>query len=355
MRYWGLGAETMSSRTVEAHKAIVAAWEKEQELVRQGKGTRDWTPEQQNDILNSERGKAYDTDGRAFDGQHMKSVAKYPEHQGNPDNIQFLTRQEHLEAHKGSWQNPTNWYYDPVTKQFFDFSENELIPCKIIKLSNPVIPIGNGKMDTTIDLGDHAKKESPSGTDPPVMDSHRPDVIDTPTLNIASSPQTKQGPKEKIVESIKTIANTIKDLPDKHPVLTAVVEVGAGLTFAAIAGKAIGTKMKTNHSGHTGQGLPVSQTLGAVVDTVVDAVSNFDFKKTESFLKGLGYSVAKNIGLSDVDRQKILQRIISSGAMSKEAVCACLENYINLHKNQSKLADAVNKWIADLAYVKTSL
>ena len=126
----------MSSRTAAAHKAIVAAWEKEQELVRQGKGTRDWTLEQQNDILDPDRGKAYDADGRAFDGQHMKSVAKYPEHQGDPDNIQFLTRQEHLEAHKGSWQNQTNWYYDPATKQFFEFDENELIPCKIIELSN---------------------------------------------------------------------------------------------------------------------------------------------------------------------------------------------------------------------------
>lgn len=345
----------MSSRTAAAHKAIVAAWEKEQELVRQGKGTRDWTPEQQNDILDPERGKAYDADGRAFDGQHMKSVSKYPEYQGNPDNIQFLTRQEHLEAHKGSWQNPSNWYYDPVTKQFLDFAENELIPCKVIPLSNPVIPIGNSNTDTTVDLVDHAEKKSPSGTDPPVMDSHKPVVIDTPIPNIATSPHTKQSPKEKMAESIKTIANTIKEFPDKHPVLTAVVEVGAGLTFAAIAGKAIGTKVKTNHSGHTGQGLPVSQTLGTVVDTVVDAVSNFDFKKTESFLKGLGYSVAKNIGLSDVDRQKILQKIISSGAMSKEAVCNCLENYINLHKNQSKFADAVSKWIADLAYVKTSL
>ena len=345
----------MSSRTAEAHKAIIAAWEKEQELVRQGKGTRDWTLEQQNDILDPERGKAYDADGRAFDGQHMKSVAKYPEHQGNPDNIQFLTRQEHLEAHKGSWQNPTNWYYDPVTKQFFDFAENELIPCNIIKLSNPVIPIGNGNTDTTVDLVDHAKEESPSGTEPPVMDSQRAVVIDAPIPKATTSPQVKQGPKGKMIEGIKTIANTIKEFPDKHPVLTTVVEVGAGLTIAVIAGKAIGTKVKTNHSGRTGQGLPASQTLGTLVDTVVDAVSNFDFKKTESFLKGLGYTVAKNIGLSDVDRQKILQKIISSGAMSKEAVCTCLENYINLHKNQSKFADAVSKWIADLAYVKASL
>lgn len=345
----------MSSRTVASHKAIVVAWEKEQELVRQGKGTRDWTLEQQNDILNPECGKAYDADGRAFDGQHMKSVAKYPEHQGNPDNIQFLTRQEHLEAHKGSWQNQTNWYYDPETKQFFEFDENELIPCKIIELSNPVIPIGNSNMDTNVDLSNHTEIESPLGKDSPITDSQEAVAISTPIPNATTNPQTKQDPKENLVESIKSIANTIKEFPDKHPVLTAFVEVVAGLTVAAIAGRAIGTKVKTNHPGHTGKGLSASQTLGAMVDTVVNAVSNFDFKKTESFLKGLGYTVAKSIGLSDVERQKILKKIISSGAMSKEAVCTCLENYINLHKNQSKFADAVTKWITDLAYVKTSL
>lgn len=48
----------MSRRTSESNKAILAAWNKEQELVREGKGTRDWTPEQQQDIL--DKGKAYD-------------------------------------------------------------------------------------------------------------------------------------------------------------------------------------------------------------------------------------------------------------------------------------------------------
>ena len=55
----------MSRRTSESNKAILAAWNKEQELVREGKGTRDWTPEQQQDIL--DKGKAYDENGRAFE------------------------------------------------------------------------------------------------------------------------------------------------------------------------------------------------------------------------------------------------------------------------------------------------
>ena len=85
----------------ERQKAVRLAWLKEQELVSEGKGTRDWSPEQQKDILNPELGKAYDETGRAFEGQHMKSAEEYPEYQADPNNIQFLTREEHLEAHMG--------------------------------------------------------------------------------------------------------------------------------------------------------------------------------------------------------------------------------------------------------------
>ena len=127
----------MSRRTSEANKAIAAKWNKEQQLVKEGKGTRDWTQEQQKDIL--EKGKAYDENGLAFEGQHMKSVEAFPEHQGNPDNIQFLTKQEHLEAHGGNWQNPTNGYFNPVTRQMIEFEKNNLVPCSIIHLSDPIV------------------------------------------------------------------------------------------------------------------------------------------------------------------------------------------------------------------------
>ena len=129
----------MSKKSIkERNKAIRLAWERERELVLEGKGTRDWSLDQQKDILDPDKGKAYDENGRAFEGQHMKSAAEYPEYQGDPNNIQFLTREEHLAAHKGSWQNPTNWYYNPETKEFVDFGENGPIPCKVISLSEPL-------------------------------------------------------------------------------------------------------------------------------------------------------------------------------------------------------------------------
>ena len=71
----------------------------------------------------------------------MKSAEMYPEYQGEPGNIQFLTRAEHLEVHDGNWQNPTNGYYNPVTKEKFDFGDGPFILCEIIQLPEPIISL----------------------------------------------------------------------------------------------------------------------------------------------------------------------------------------------------------------------
>lgn len=67
----------MSRRTADASKAIRLAWEKEQQRVLEGEGTRDWTEKQQQDII--DRGKAYDEDGKAFEGQHIKKLQQQVE------------------------------------------------------------------------------------------------------------------------------------------------------------------------------------------------------------------------------------------------------------------------------------
>jgi hypothetical protein len=131
----------MSNRTSEANKAIALAWAKEQQLIKEGKGTRNWTSEQQRDIL--DRGKAYDDDGKAFEGHHMKSAEAFPEYQGDPENIQFLSRPEHFVAHDRNFQNPTNGYFDPSTGKTSDFGVNKFEPCEIIELSEPIKSISN--------------------------------------------------------------------------------------------------------------------------------------------------------------------------------------------------------------------
>ena len=60
----------MSQRTAQANKVVEAAWKKEQKRVKEGKGTRDWSQQEQKDIL--EKGKAYDEDGKAYEEKSIE-------------------------------------------------------------------------------------------------------------------------------------------------------------------------------------------------------------------------------------------------------------------------------------------
>lgn len=218
----------MSRRTSESNKAIAQAWEKEKKRVSEGYGTRDWTPEQQKNIL--ECGKAYDDSGKAFEGQHMRSAEMHPECQGDPNNIQFLTREEHLDAHDGNWKNPTNWYYDPVTKAKTDFSNGPIIPCKVIKLSNPiVIP-----EITQVDEGP-VKEELESSQEEPIekpMEDKLPNEENTnngkSVLKIPYSEQAKKIAGAGILNTLKKGAKTVGKflMNHKSEIITGVVAIG---------------------------------------------------------------------------------------------------------------------------------
>lgn len=218
----------MSRRTAEAHKAIEAAWQNEQQLVREGKGTRDWTPEQQQDILNI--GKAYDDDGKAFEGHHMKSVAQYPDYQGNPENIQFLTRSEHREAHNGNFQNPTNGFFNPVTGETHDFGENGPEPCKSIELSNPVVCKKSVNNDA----------KEPTEPSPPKADVH----ADTPTSHQATQLTDDTGSS-----GLKQIGRKFRDfvagIATKYPRASAVA-IFVGTVGVAVGAEYIKNKVSLN-------------------------------------------------------------------------------------------------------------
>lgn len=84
--------------TLLRNQAVQDFWDNERELVKQGKGTRNWTIEQQNVILNKDSngielkhaGTPKGMDGVAFQGQHMYAVDAYPEYAGDYRNIQAL-------------------------------------------------------------------------------------------------------------------------------------------------------------------------------------------------------------------------------------------------------------------------
>ena len=141
----------MNRDDVLCKKAIQDFWNNERELIKQGKGTRDWTPQQQLDIMaykqnGTERknaGVPKDETGKAFEGQHMKSAEEHPEYQGQASNIQALTRNEHLAAHEGGWTNATNWYFDPEAGEKSEFGDSEPTKPEPRGLSDPYIADNN--------------------------------------------------------------------------------------------------------------------------------------------------------------------------------------------------------------------
>ncbi len=114
-------------------RGVHRAWEREKHYVEQGRGTRDWTPEQQEQILHGS--------GRAegYHGHHMKSCSLYPKYADDPDNIQFLSYDEHLNgAHKSDYHNRTNGYYDPETGVMHDFGRRKPEAVEAKSLSRPL-------------------------------------------------------------------------------------------------------------------------------------------------------------------------------------------------------------------------
>ena len=107
----------------ERAKAVRQAWSREKELVLQGKGTVDWTIEQQKELIETGHVSGYE-------GQHMKSVNEFPEYAGDVNNIQFLSHEDHLAAHncsqindKQGYHSPTNGYYDINSREIQSFGD----------------------------------------------------------------------------------------------------------------------------------------------------------------------------------------------------------------------------------------
>ncbi|ALZ64710.1 hypothetical protein FORC13_p225 (plasmid) [Bacillus cereus] len=77
------------------------AWKQERNMIiKTGKGARNWSNKRKAEIVR--KGKA-----KGFHGHHINSVKSNPYSTANPRNIKFLTPKQHINAHKGSWRNPT--------------------------------------------------------------------------------------------------------------------------------------------------------------------------------------------------------------------------------------------------------
>ena len=87
-------------------RAVRRAWKQEKHLVKNGlEGTVKWTKKERAELLR--RGKV-----KGYQGHHVNSVKQSLKSNrshliGEPDNIQFLKRQDHFDAHGGNWWNET--------------------------------------------------------------------------------------------------------------------------------------------------------------------------------------------------------------------------------------------------------
>jgi hypothetical protein len=84
------------------NKAVKTAWKQEKKMVEtRGKGTRKWSKSEKKQLI--ENGKV---DG--YEGHHINDVTNNPDLAGNPNNVKFVTKKEHLVEHGGNWKNPTS-------------------------------------------------------------------------------------------------------------------------------------------------------------------------------------------------------------------------------------------------------
>lgn len=105
----------------ERNKAVSGAWAKEIERVRNGRGTWDWSVEQQAELLDTGRVSG-------FEGSHMLSAKDYPEHAGNPDNIQLIPSIAHFDGvhERNPRGNTPNGVYNPNTGEIMPIEDGKI-------------------------------------------------------------------------------------------------------------------------------------------------------------------------------------------------------------------------------------
>jgi len=73
--------------------------------------------------------------------------------------------------------------------------------------------------------------------------------------------------------------------------------------------------------------------------------------RDESVLKSYGYSVAKNAGMSNLQRQRLLAEMVDLGIVSNSYIMAMLDWFINMH-NGAAYDDARTKWSMDMQFIR---
>lgn len=138
--------EEMSSHPFEGDlqqaraKAVKEAWEREADRVREGKGTWDWTVEQQAEMLS--RSHTSNPGVSGFEGSHILSARDYPEHAGNPDNIQLIPTIAHYDGvhERNPRGNTPNGVYHPDTGEVTLITDGRIPELPVFDLTDRYEP-----------------------------------------------------------------------------------------------------------------------------------------------------------------------------------------------------------------------
>ena len=134
--------------------AIIEAWDNERELIKQGKGTVNWTAAEQKKILDTPPGKkvSFGRGNKNYQGHHMCNAAAYPEFAGEAKNIQFLKGYaqskgtQHNLAHNGNSSNVTNYFYDTITGKKIDFDTSSISHIQAPELKLTELQVGTNSV-----------------------------------------------------------------------------------------------------------------------------------------------------------------------------------------------------------------
>ena len=121
-------------------RAVKEAWEKEADRVREGRGTWDWTVEQQAELLS--RSHTNNPGVSGFEGSHMLSAKDYPEHAGNPDNIQLIPTIAHYDGvhERNPREHTPNGIYNAETGEVMPIEDGKIPALREIELTDRYDP-----------------------------------------------------------------------------------------------------------------------------------------------------------------------------------------------------------------------
>ncbi len=145
----------MSNKSLNSLRAsaVEQAWARERELVLQGKGTRQWSLNQQAELIKT--GKV-----TGFEGSHILGVKDHPEYAGDPNNIQFLPTIAHMDGvHNGNFRADTEeGLYNERTGRIDRVAEPGTIPeQEIVDLKDRIVYVPEQeakRRDEKIDAGE---------------------------------------------------------------------------------------------------------------------------------------------------------------------------------------------------------